>query len=205
MFIKSFIYLIDFINLFKILKDRITSPLIKSYLILFSGAKIDRCANFSGWPMIVLRQGGALVIGANFKGNSSHISNPVGLPNPLIISVVGKNAVVVIGHNVGISGTTINCRSSISIGSNTVIGGGTGIWDTDFHPLDYRDRLADINSAKSSPIVIGENVFIGARCIILKGVRINDRSAVAAGSVVTKDIPAGQLWGGNPAKFIKNI
>jgi acetyltransferase-like isoleucine patch superfamily enzyme len=48
-------------------------------------------------------------------------------------------------------------------------------------------------------------VFIGARCIILKGVTIGEKSIVAAGSVVTKNIPEGEVWGGNPAKFIKKI
>lgn len=62
-----------------------------------------------------------------------------------------------------------------------------------------------MQNAKTAPIVIGDYVFIGARCMILKGVTIGDRSIVAAGSVVTKSIPADELWGGVPAKFIKKL
>lgn len=54
-------------------------------------------------------------------------------------------------------------------------------------------------------MVIEDNVFIGARCIILKGVTIGENSIVGAGSVVTKSIPANEIWAGNPAKFIRKI
>ena len=56
-----------------------------------------------------------------------------------------------------------------------------------------------------APVVIGGNVFIGARCIILKGVTIGENSIIGAGSVVTKSIPANEIWAGNPAKFIRKI
>ncbi len=52
---------------------------------------------------------------------------------------------------------------------------------------------------------IEDNVFIGANCIILKGVKIGDRSIIGAGSVVTKNVPSDQIWAGNPAKFIREI
>ena len=55
----------------------------------------------------------------------------------------------------------------------------------------------------SSPIVIEDDVFIGVNCIILKGVTIGARSIIAAGSVVTKSIPADCIAGGNPAKVIR--
>ena len=67
------------------------------------------------------------------------------------------------------------------------------------------DRGADIQDVKSAPIIIGDYVFIGARCVICKGIEIGERSIIAAGSIVTKNIPAGEIWGGSPAKFIKKI
>jgi acetyltransferase-like isoleucine patch superfamily enzyme len=57
----------------------------------------------------------------------------------------------------------------------------------------------------SEPIVIGDDVFIGANSIVLKGVNIGDRSIIGAGSVVSKNIPADEIWAGNPIKFIKRI
>ena len=54
-------------------------------------------------------------------------------------------------------------------------------------------------------ITIGNDVFIGAKSIILKGVTIGENSVIGAGSIVTKSVPANQIWAGNPAKFIKNI
>ena len=87
------------------------------------------------------------------------------------------------------------------------IGGGTRISDSNHHSLDYKIRRTsrDCKLAKSAPVIIGDDVFIGANCYIGKGVTIGDRSIVAAGSVVVKSIPADEIWGGNPAIFIKKI
>lgn len=89
-----------------------------------------------------------------------------------------------------------------------MIGVGTHIYDTNFHNIDPTLRIGKNDpreSVKTRPIPINDNVFIGAFSIILKGVNIGKNSVVAAGSVVTKSIPDNQIWGGNPAQFIKNI
>jgi acetyltransferase-like isoleucine patch superfamily enzyme len=90
--------------------------------------------------------------------------------------------------------------------------------DSDTHPLDYLKRrrnyactrqnmsereLAELNP--SAPIVIEDDVWIGARCQILKGVTIGARSVIAAGSVVTKDIPSDVVAGGVPCRVIRNL
>lgn len=117
---------------------------------------------------------------------------------------VGSNAKVIIGDNTGLSGVSIFCKNDIKIGEHCNIGCNAFIWDTDFHPLNYSDRRKNIeDKIISKPIVIGNDVFIGANCIILKGVTIGDRAIVGAGSVVTANIPADEIWGGNPAKFIR--
>lgn len=122
--------------------------------------------------------------------------------------VVKHGAELNIGNYCGISNTILHCYNNIKIGNHVNIGAGTIIFDTNFHSLDWQDRAdrnIDIQNAKTAPIHIGDYVFIGARCIIGKGVTIGEKSIVAAGSVVTKNIPAGEVWGGNPAKFIKKI
>lgn len=62
-----------------------------------------------------------------------------------------------------------------------------------------------MKSKKMAKVTIEHDAFIGAGCIILKGVTIGACSIVGAGSVVTKNVPANQIWAGNPAKFIRNI
>jgi len=57
----------------------------------------------------------------------------------------------------------------------------------------------------SKQVVIGDDVWIGTRAILLPGVRVHSHSIVGAGSVVTKDIPAGEIWAGNPARFMRKV
>ena len=57
----------------------------------------------------------------------------------------------------------------------------------------------------AEPVVIKDGVFIGAGCTILKGVTVGEKAIVAAGSVVTRDIPDGEIWGGNPVRYLKDV
>lgn len=84
------------------------------------------------------------------------------------------------------------------------MGGGVRIYDTDFHWLDFEKRMNEAGGAVN-PVVIKNGVFIGANSIILKGVTIGEKAIVGAGSVVTRSIPDGEIWAGNPAKFIRKI
>lgn len=119
--------------------------------------------------------------------------------------MVEKNAILTIGNDTGFNGVLIYCQDSITIGNYVKVGGGTRIFDTDHHPVDWQERREPGNGlkAKHASIVIEDDVFIGAGCYIMKGVTIGARSVVAAGSIVTKSIPQNEVWGGNPARFIK--
>lgn len=105
------------------------------------------------------------------------------------------------------NGVMIYCSKKVVIDNHVKIGGGTRISDSNHHSLDYKIRRTskDSKQAKSSPIIIGDDVFIGANYYIGKGVTIGARSIVTAGSVVVKSVPADEIWGGNPAIFIKKI
>lgn len=150
---------------------------------------------------------GQIEIGDNVEINSSFAVNPTGGGYGTSLNSF-DGAVIKIGNNVGISHTAISAMERVEIRDNVLIGTNCMISDTDFHPINSEKRLLNTNdreSTKIAPIKIEENVFIGARSIILKGVTIGENSVVGAGSVVTKDIPANEIWAGNPAKFIKKI
>lgn len=140
------------------------------------------------------------------------------------ITFESQEGEIVVGNNTFLGGSHLICRTKIEIGDNVFIAWGGTIYDHDSHSLDYRERqkdieqqLLDFRSGKnfienknwdvvnSKPIKICSNAWIGMNCIILKGVTIGEGAIVAAGSVVTKDVEAWTIAGGNPAKFIKNI
>ena len=113
--------------------------------------------------------------------------------------------------------TQIVCANRVEIGNYCMFGRDVYISDTNEHPVDPKERLnATIffwnnrtidryHFVDNNPVVIGNNVWIGERVIIMKGVKIGNNSVIAAGSVVTKEVPENTIYGGNPAKFIKKI
>lgn len=151
-------------------------------------------------------------IGHNFMMTSGWGVNPL-CRNLKAMIHLEPEATLTIGDNTGMSSPCIWSKTSITIGNHVKVGGDCVIMDTDCHNLDWRirrsnnkdeyNRSIDGATANSAPIVIDDDVLIGARCIILKGVSIGARSIIAAGSVVTKSIPADCIAGGNPARVIK--
>lgn len=143
-------------------------------------------------------------------GNDLYFSSGWGI-NALCANKCGMiyatdNARITIGDNVGMSSTVLWCHKEITIGNHVKIGGNCILMDTDAHNKDYMIRRGQWTDwGVSSPIVIEDDAFIGANCIILKGVTIGARSIIAAGSVVTKSIPSDCIAGGNPAKIIKSL
>ena len=90
----------------------------------------------------------------------------------------------------------------ITIGDDTQIGAFSYIISAN-HCFDRRDIPIRDQGFTGSPIVIGSDVWIGTHVVILPGVMIGNGAIIGAGSVVTKDVPAYQIWGGMPAKFLK--
>jgi acetyltransferase-like isoleucine patch superfamily enzyme len=159
--------------------------------------------NICGKLLVVNK--GSCKIGRGVKFKSTTTSNFVGIFKPCSL-FIASNAILNIGDYSGFSGISLFCTNSILIGDYVNCGGNVSIWDTDFHPLDYQSRrIHDVKYIKSEPIVIGNDVFIGANSIILKGVSIGDRSIIGAGSVVTGNVPGDEIWAGNPAKYIRKI
>lgn len=181
---------------------------------ILSGIPYDKTHIINGKLRIIKRRfyypdykiRGKLVIGKNFKCNNKLTSNSLGLIQPCIFNIATQNSRIIIGNNVGISGSTIKAASLVEIGDNVFIGSGCLISDSDSHPINYIDRNNNCHEkTKSSPIIIGDNVFIGARSIVLKGVEIGEGAVVGAGSVVSKSIPPFTVAAGNPCKVIKSL
>lgn len=130
--------------------------------------------------------------------------------NPIASNLQGAiyvedGASLTIGNNVGMSSTRMWIHKGVTIGDNVKIGACVLMTDTDAHPMDYLARRTSSEGTKSAPIVIEDDVWVGAHSIILKGVTIGARSVIGAGSVVTKSIPADCVAAGNPAKVIKML
>jgi acetyltransferase-like isoleucine patch superfamily enzyme len=154
-----------------------------------------------------------LTIGDNFVFTSGDEINPLSRNIRGCIYLPYPTSEIIIGNNTGISSACLWAKERITIGDRVNIGGDCIIMDTDAHNLDYRVRLSkemigrsskDAYTAVSAPITIEDDVLIGTRCIILKGVTIGARSIIGGGSVVTKSIPADCIAAGNPCKVIKN-
>ncbi len=179
---------------------------LQDYIFNFLTLKLSK-AKYETIPEIrgrlLLDVKGKLKIGKKVIFNSATTSNYVGLYKTCTLAVV-ENAELSIGDYSGFSGVSIYCSSKIVIGKYVNCGGNVAIWDTDFHPLKFDERrIHNKDKIISLPISIGNDVFIGANSIVLKGVNIGERSIIGAGSVVTKNIPSDEVWGGNPAKFIR--
>jgi acetyltransferase-like isoleucine patch superfamily enzyme len=147
------------------------------------------------------RQAEALVIGSNCTMDGVHFD-------------LGPEGRMVVGDYCYFTNAVLLCELEVRIGSYVVIGWNTIIADTDFHPLAPAERIADAIACSplgkgrprpaivKKPVVIEDDVWIGPNAVILKGVRIGQGAMIEAGSLVTKDVPAGARLMGNPAQVI---
>lgn len=95
-------------------------------------------------------------------------------------------------------------HTTITIGDDCLLGTNVEIIDSDFHGL-APDQRQTSRHEWARPVRIGNNVFIASHSKIMKGVVIGDDTVIAAGSIVTRDIPAGSIAGGNPARVLKTF
>ena len=138
----------------------------------------------------ILEIKGQLVFtGTTFIGQVSRIS-------------VGKSGVLSIGEKFKITAENIIvCFHKITIGNEVLLSWQVQIMDTDFHSISYGDEVA---SNPDEPITIGNKVWIGTRCIILKGSLLVEGSIIAANTVVSKKlVETNTIYGGVPVKVLK--
>ena len=176
-------------------------PLIKIRFIL-NGVECGSGIRSAGIIKVYVTRRGKVQIGRNFHANSGANHNVIGRQQRCMLWVEGR---LIIGDNVGISNSAIICNHAITIGNHVTIGGNTVIYDTDFHSLDpalRSDPEKDREGAKWAPVVIEDHAFIGAHSTILKGVTVGEAAIIGACSLISRDIPAGEIWAGNPARKV---
>jgi maltose O-acetyltransferase len=115
------------------------------------------------------------------------------------------SSLIKIGDNCLLNGTIVHSRDTVIIGDNCMFGPGVVILDNDSHNTSIDPAARRTGRITVSPVIIGNNVWVGMHSILMKGVHIGDNSIIASGSVITKDVPSNQLFGGNPARFLKNL
>ena len=177
---------------------RILTLFGRSWLRLHGVQMGEKCW-VHGLPVVRLKRGSSVRIGSRVTLSTISRFNPLAPSARCGFVTNTARAKIVIGDGAGISNSTLSCHESISIGENSLIGAECLIMDSDFHTLP----LTETGQVHCAPVVIGNNVFVGARSIILKGVTIGDGAVIGAGSVVAKDVPAHTLAAGNPARVVR--
>jgi acetyltransferase-like isoleucine patch superfamily enzyme len=161
-------------------------------------ASIGECFQMEVLPYV--HGSGNITIGNNvtFGGMPAFIFGNRGETVPEI--VIGDRTFI--GH-----GVVMSASSSIRIGQHCLIAGGVQISDYDGHPVDAARRRAGEPTPPEGikPVVIEDDVWVGASVIIIKGVKIGARSIVGAGAVVTRDVPPDTVVAGNPARVVKQL
>ena len=157
--------------------------------------------------------GSCIRFGDDFVFTSGEAFNPLCRNIRGCIYTAYPGSRIFIGNDTGLSSACLWANTSIIIGNHVKVGGDCIIMDTDAHSLDYLIRRShdltsegysvDGVSAATVGIIIEDDVLIGTRCIILKGVTIGARSVIGSGSVVTKSIPSDSIAAGNPCRVIR--
>lgn len=134
-------------------------------------------------------------------GERCQFDNATGQPN--VLWTHSPEAVIQIGDDCYLNGVEINAQTAITI-SNRCLVADCLFLDTDFHSVSINRQTAGA-AAKTAPITIGENVWIGNRTLILKGVSVGANSVVGAGAVVRTSVPANVVVIGNPHQIVKHL
>lgn len=157
---------------------------------------------FYGRPVLHCFLPGQISAGRDLVLVSKPSHNSLGVFQRTTLKTLTKDARIILGNNVGMSGVSIAARNEVVVGSDVLIGSGAIITDSDAHGIDPNTRFDPAAHIGAAPIKIEDRVFIGARAIILKGVTINYGAVIGAGAVVSRDVPAYAIVAGNPAKLI---
>lgn len=184
---------------------KLNSRILTFWLSLKPEIEMNGKVKFVGRPLVDIRPGTRLVLGADVTLNSRNRGYHINMHSPVKIFADRPGAEIIIGENTRIHGTCIHAYQSIEIGRNCLLAANCQIFDGNGHDLSFPDVENRIHSkGVSKPIIIEDDVWVGANTFVLPGVKIGHGAVIAANSVVAQDVPPMVLAGGNPAKVIKD-
>ena len=161
-------------------------------LILGSHIKIEHPVYFQGKGCLEIKENAQL----GYKLGGS-------LSTPILLQARQPEAKITIGEETTLNnGAELIACSKISLGKKCLIGSQVSIYDSDFHGIGPNERN---QPGKTLPVEIGDNVWIGSRAIILKGVIIGKDAVIGAACVVSKSIPEGCIVVGNPMRQLGSV
>ena len=172
-----------------------------------AGATVGNGVTVTGAPIVSMAADSKISVADSVVLVSLSEWTALGVSRPVILRTLLPKAAISIGPETGMSGTTVCAAYRITIGARVLIGADVMIVDTDFHEVDRipRRHMPIPVPSEEDAVSVGDDVFIGARSVVLKGSSIGNGSVIAAGSVVTGPIPAGVVAGGVPARVLRVI
>lgn len=171
------------------------------------GASVSKGVCIYGRAVLRLETPRSLVLSDHVTLNAATNRNSLEARGSVIIQTLLPTARITIGSHTGVTSATISAAIGISIGERVLIGAGALITDSDHHVVrpakGVPRRFAGLPMPHSrDQIHISDDVFIGCRAIVLKGVHIGEGAVIGAGSVVTSDVEPLTIVAGNPAQKI---
>jgi maltose O-acetyltransferase len=161
------------------------------------GVRVGRALRASG---VSILNNGSITVGDNV----SMKARPQGTNYACSLRTYYAEARIEIGDRARLNGTIIHCNCHVRLGSDVWLGPGVIVCDNDSHPPVLPLHLRD-GRPPEAPVVIEDCVWVGMRSTVMKGVTIGSNTIVAAGSIVTRSLPANVLAGGVPARVIRDL
>lgn len=183
----------------------LTTYLLRLCYRYWVGLQMGRGVNFKGAPVIEISNGGRILIEDGVTLNSSNRGYHLNMHSPVKLFADRPGACITIGAHSRLHGACLHAYRAITIGKRCLIAANTQIIDGSGHDLSFgavEQRI--FTGGDSRPIVLEDDVWVGANTLILPGVTIGKGSVIGAGSVVTKAIPPMVVAAGNPARIIKD-
>ena len=174
------------------------------YQLVFANIELNGGVRFVRLPSVFASNTCKIILEENVVLNSLNFGYHLNMYSKVKLLADGKNSKIIIGKNTRVHGSCIHAQGEIIIGENCLIAANCQIFDSNAHELSMNNPSNRINTIdQPQKIEIGNNVWLGTGCIILPGTKISSGSVIAANSVVKGEVPANCLFGGNPAKLLK--